>query len=89
MLIRNKQGKHQATAVTISGKYKTTAVFMALLLAIAMLPVIAFANPPGTAEISVGTPIDGLPAEGYAAGDELVVPIYLDANPGFATAALT
>ena len=65
-------------------RFRVLAVIMALMLALPAVPL-AFAAPEGTAEFSVGAPLEGVPAEGLKAGDVITVPILLADNPGFLT----
>ncbi|MCL2135927.1 MAG: cohesin domain-containing protein [Coriobacteriia bacterium] len=63
---------------------KVLALVAVLLLVFGLYPIMTFADPPGTADIYVGDPLDGYPTGGFVAGDEFTVPIMIADNPGFA-----
>ena len=62
---------------------KVIATVVTLLLALVMLPAAVFAAP-GVAEVSVGQPLEGIPAEGLSPGDVITIPVMLADNPGIA-----
>ena len=70
---------------------RAMALLLALALSLMMVPAMAvnaYADPVGTAEVSVGAP-SGAPAGGYQPGDILTVPVNIADNPGIAAVSLT
>jgi hypothetical protein len=64
------------------------AAALAALLALTMVPAVAFAAPADSFEFYVGEPLEGVPVEGLEAGDVITIPIKMAGNPGVSSVTL-